>query len=61
MAEEAEVGCTRPAGGPVAEEPVEVTAVKEPVKEEPRMIMVGQKAPDFAAPGYKQGQFVNVN
>lgn len=24
------------------------------------MIMVGQKAPDFVAPGYRQGQFVNV-
>ena len=60
MAEEAEAGCTRPSGGPVSEAPTEMTATREPFKEERRMIMVGQKAPDFAAPGYKQGQFVNV-
>jgi peroxiredoxin (alkyl hydroperoxide reductase subunit C) len=24
------------------------------------MVMVGQKAPDFVAPGYQQGKFVNI-
>ncbi len=60
MAEEASAGCTRPGGGPVAEE----TAVEEAPtitrKEETAMIRVGQKAPDFTASGYQQGKFVNV-
>lgn len=59
MAEEAEVGCARPTGGPVGEEPMEEQKT-ESVKEERSMIMVGQKAPDFAAPGYQQGKFINV-
>ena len=37
MAEEVEVGCSRPTGGPV-----------------------GEKAPDFVAPGYRQGKSINV-
>lgn len=61
MAEEAEVGCARPTGGPVGEEPQEDNQqTQEIVKKERTMIMVGQKAPDFAAPGYHQGKFVNV-
>ena len=60
MAEEAEVGCARPTGGPVGEEPQEEQQTMKPVKEERSMVMVGQKAPDFAAPGYQKGKFVNV-
>ena len=61
MPEEAEVGCARPTGGPVGEKSGpspsdEIT----PKKEVPKMIKVGQKAPDFAAPGYHKGKFVNV-
>jgi peroxiredoxin (alkyl hydroperoxide reductase subunit C) len=61
MAEEAEVGCARPTGGPVGE-PVEET-VKEATpaqKEERQMIHVGEKAPDFVAPGYQKGKFINM-
>lgn len=60
MAEES-VGCARPTGGPVGESPEEneTTSQKEIVKERP-MLMVGQKVPDFAAPGYQKGTFVNV-
>ena len=60
MAEEASAGCTRPGGGPVAEEPAveEVPTIIK--KEETAMIKVGQKAPDFMASGYQQGKFVNV-
>lgn len=62
MAEEAEVGCARPTGGPVgedvAETPEKTTIV--PVKEEMSMIHVGEKAPDFVAPGYQKGKFINV-
>ncbi len=60
MAEEAEVGCARPTGGPVGDEPQEEQAVEKPIKEERKMLMVGQKVPDFTAPGYQQGKFVNV-
>ena len=59
--EEAEVGCARPTGGPVGEQPeVQQQSEQSAAREERKMIMVGQKAPDFVAPGYRQGQFVNV-
>ncbi len=61
MAEEIKAGCARPTGGPVGEtvesQPIEQTT---PRKEEPRMIKVGQKAPDFTAPAYHLGKFINV-
>jgi len=60
MAEEAEAGCARPTGGSVGEETTEIAESKHMVKEERQMIMVGQKAPDFIAPGYQKGKFVNV-
>jgi len=59
MAEEMEVGCTRPTGGPTEEtknEP-ETTTIQTEVKP---MIQVGHKAPDFTAPGYQKGNFINV-
>jgi len=61
MAKEASVGCARPTGGPVGEEQDEKNERnRENVKEERSMIMVGQKAPDFVAPGYHKGEFVNI-
>ena len=61
MAQEEEVGCARPTGGLVGEaapeEPVQETS--KPVKEK-TMLTVGQKVPDFSAPGYHKGAFVNV-
>lgn len=61
MAEEAAVGCARPIGGPVGEETKDENKNnQEPVKEIRAMIKVGQKAPDFVAPGYHKGAFVNV-
>ncbi len=61
MAKEASVGCARPTGGPVGEELDEKNERnRENVKEERSMIMVGQKAPDFVAPGYHKGEFVNI-
>jgi len=61
MAEEAEVGCARPTGGPVGE-PVDeaVQEQSKPVEKEIKMIHVGEKVPDFVAPGYQQGKFINV-
>jgi peroxiredoxin (alkyl hydroperoxide reductase subunit C) len=63
MAEEADVGCARPTGGPVGEtehdneEPIGAAMDR---KEETAMIHVGEKVPDFVAPGYQQGQFINI-
>ena len=60
MTEEAEVGCARPTGGPVGEPAEEQSGETSAPKEEGKMIMVGQRAPDFKAPGYQQGKFINV-
>jgi len=61
MAEELPAGCARPTGGPVGEEPVvENVQKKTETREEKSMIQVGRKAPDFTAPGYHQGKFVNI-
>jgi peroxiredoxin (alkyl hydroperoxide reductase subunit C) len=63
MPEEVDVGCARPTGGPVGEtvpegdEPI-VEAVYR--KEEPAMIQVGKKVPDFSAPGYHKGTFMST-
>ncbi len=62
MTEKADVGYARPTGGPVGEDPTEISKYQHITeKEEQNMIMVGQKAPDFVAPGYQKGEFVNVN
>jgi len=62
MAEEMEVGCARPTGGPVGEEVKQQTEKKEilPPKEVVSMIKVGQKAPDFVSPAYHKGKFVSL-
>jgi len=61
MTEETEIGCARPTGGPVGET-VEEAAEQQskPVEKEASMIHVGEKLPDFVAPGYQQGKFINV-
>ena len=61
MAEDLEVGCARPTGGPVGEPEKAVAEEKsQPIKEGSQMIHVGEKAPDFVAPGYQKGKFINV-
>jgi peroxiredoxin (alkyl hydroperoxide reductase subunit C) len=61
MPEELKVGCARPTGGPVGEEPKEDISEQTTNKEEVKaMIKVGRKAPDFIAPAYYKGKFVNV-
>jgi hypothetical protein len=57
MAEELSPGCARPTGGPVAGDESLST---EERKEESQVILIGKKAPDFTAPGYHKGKFVNV-
>jgi len=61
MPEEAAVGCARPTGGPVGEEPAKTpVSEQQSMKEEQSMIKVGKKAPDFTAPGYHKGEFINI-
>lgn len=62
MPEEMEIGCARPTGGPVGEEEKKQETAENvnQYKEEQHMIKVGQKAPDFSAPGYHKGKFINV-
>jgi len=61
MTEEKAVGCARPTGGPVGEEPKETHAAEQQTqKKEKSMIKIGQKVPDFSAPGYHNGDFINV-
>lgn len=61
MAEEMEVGCARPTGGPVGEsveeESKQVNAVIK--KEVSSMIQVGKKAPDFSA-GYPTFSYTSI-
>ena len=60
MAEEVEVGCARPTGGPVGEPNASQEQAAPPAKkEQSTMIHVGKKAPDFVAPAYHQGKFTS--
>jgi peroxiredoxin (alkyl hydroperoxide reductase subunit C) len=60
MAEELSGGCARPTGGPVGEAPA-APDQEQPVKKEVKnMIFVGKKAPDFTAPAYHDGKFIEV-
>jgi hypothetical protein len=61
MAEEIKAGCARPTGGPVGEKATKpATEEKKETREVSGMIQVGKKAPDFTAPAYYKGKFVNV-
>jgi peroxiredoxin (alkyl hydroperoxide reductase subunit C) len=61
MEEEIKAGCARPTGGPVGEEiEKKEDHIEEEKKEKSTMIKVGQKAPDFVAPAYLKGKFINV-
>ena len=61
MPEKAAVGCARPTGGPVGEELDSKPTGEQPTtKEEHSMIKVGKKAPDFTAPGFHKGEFINT-
>lgn len=62
MPEEFKAGCARPTGGPVGEPEAEEgkEIIERGKKEEKLMVMIGRKAPDFVAPAYLEGKFVNV-
>ena len=60
MTEELDIGCTRPESE-IPQEPQEEE--NQPVtvpKKEVSMIKVGQKMPDFTAPAYHNGKFIQV-
>ena len=65
MGEEFKLSCARPTGGPVGEAADagegESEQSKDMAKKETSMIRLGKKAPDFSAPAYHQGKFVNVS
>lgn len=62
MPEEFKPGCQRPKSGPVGGASKEASSGEQAtqIKEEMSMIKVGQKAPDFSAPAYHNGKFVEV-
>lgn len=56
------IGCARPTGSVVGEEPVAQESASRAERKEVPMskIMVGRKAPDFVAPAYHKGEFTQV-
>ncbi len=60
MAEKIKIGCARPTGGSVGEAIQIVNEKSIEKKKEEKMIKVGQKAPDFTAPAYQKGDFINL-
>ncbi len=61
MPEEMKIGCARPTGGPIGDDTKTEQDEKQiELKKEENMIKVGQKAPDFTAPAYQKGKFINV-
>ena len=63
MAESIPAGCAMPSGKPLDKAKPEKEQINETNKktEETIMITINQKAPDFTAPAYHQGSFVNVS
>ena len=62
MPEPMKPGCARPTGtGPLKEDTAPILQENSPQKsKEAKMIKVGQKAPDFTAPAFYKGEFVNI-
>jgi len=61
VGEEMKIGCARPTGGTVGETKQEQQPEQENIKKEIHsMIKVGKKAPDFMAPAYHKGKFIQV-
>jgi peroxiredoxin (alkyl hydroperoxide reductase subunit C) len=57
--QEEAVGCARPTGGPVGEEPREAEG-PAPAAAPAMTMKLGHKAPDFVAPCYHKGKFSSV-
>ena len=56
------VGCAKPSGRVVGEPAAQEEAQPQQAKKEESMqqAKVGSKAPDFEAPAYQRGKFINV-
>ena len=62
MEEEQAAGCTRPTAASAVENTSSTEIIVEQqdsTTKEQSMVHVGEKAPDFTAPGYHNGQFLN--
>ena len=60
MAEELKAGCARPISRTAPATAPDSSERQQQTKEESTMILIERKAPDFAAPGYHQGKFINL-
>lgn len=56
------VGCAKPTGAVIGGDAEPASENSEPNEREKNMILakVGAKAPDFEAPAYQNGNFINV-
>lgn len=56
------LGCARPVGATVTTAPQNENENTQVMKEEVNMavVQVGKKAPDFEAPAYHKGEFVDI-
>ena len=54
-------GCTRPAAASAVVPPPQDGAEEQltTIEKEQNMVHVGEKAPDFTAPGYQKGKFLD--
>ena len=61
MAEEQAAGCTRPIAAAAVNTTTQTEEAAQPiaVKKELKMVHVGEKAPDFTAPGFHNGAFLD--
>ena len=63
MGEDQGAGCARPTAASAVTTEVESESIEDRLstatKKEKTMVQVGQKAPDFTAPGFHNGAFVN--
>ncbi len=61
MPEEFKPGCQRPEIAKKPAEPESERPTSDVKEEKKQMIKVGKPAPDFTAPGYYQGKFMNFS
>jgi peroxiredoxin (alkyl hydroperoxide reductase subunit C) len=61
MSEDQAAGCSRPTAAAAIDNTAEVEEAEQTVtpKKERKMVHVGEKAPDFTAPGFHNGAFLD--
>ena len=60
MPEEFKPGCARPISKTAPATAPDKSQRHEQEKEKANVVLIGRKAPDFEAPAYHQGKFVNL-